>query len=155
MMKQPAKSLKTEDTFKKKHRRGSSVESFPTQVSSNKTNGHLLQRKADCACGGGCPTCQTKHSNLPISQPTDASEIEADRVADKVMRTAENQSSINHSQAKPLSENLAPIARTKSVGEASAGSELGEIASSGSGGKMDDATENFMQNRFGMDFSNT
>ena len=44
-----------------------------------------LQRKAICACGGGCPACQAK-SNLNISQPNDPAEIEADQIADKVMR---------------------------------------------------------------------
>ncbi|GEM_PF-4177104 len=42
-------------------------------------------RKASCACGGGCPACQAK-SNLNISQPNDPAEIEADRMAERVMR---------------------------------------------------------------------
>lgn len=42
-------------------------------------------RKASCSCGGGCPACQAK-SNLNISQPNDPAEIEADAIADKVMR---------------------------------------------------------------------
>jgi hypothetical protein len=52
-------------------------------VDSNSVSSLLLQRKADCACGGGCPNCQTK-SNLPISHPSDASEIEADRIASQI-----------------------------------------------------------------------
>jgi hypothetical protein len=43
-------------------------------------------RKAACSCGGGCPSCQSGASSLKISQPTDAAEIEADQVADRVMR---------------------------------------------------------------------
>ena len=46
----------------------------------------IIHRKASCACGGGCPSCQSKSSHLKISQPTDAAEIEADRIADQVMR---------------------------------------------------------------------
>ena len=45
-----------------------------------------IQRKASCACGGGCPSCESKGSDLKVSQPNDTAEIEADRVADKVMR---------------------------------------------------------------------
>jgi hypothetical protein len=44
-----------------------------------------ISRKAACACGGGCPACQAK-LNLNISQPNDPAEIEADAIADKVMR---------------------------------------------------------------------
>ncbi len=46
-----------------------------------------IQRKAACACGGGCPSCQ--ESKLQVSSPGDAYEQEADRVAGEVMRMAE------------------------------------------------------------------
>lgn len=45
-----------------------------------------IQRAASCPCGGGCPACQAKSSDLTISQPTDPAEIEADQIADRVMR---------------------------------------------------------------------
>ena len=45
-----------------------------------------IQRKAACACGGGCPGCQTKSLSLPVSRPDDAAEVEADRAADLIMR---------------------------------------------------------------------
>ena len=45
-----------------------------------------LYRKSSCACGGGCPSCQSNSSGLKISQPSDAAEIEADQIADRVMR---------------------------------------------------------------------
>lgn len=45
--------------------------------------GVFLMRKASCACGGGCPSCS---SGLKVSSPGDAAEIEADRIADSVMR---------------------------------------------------------------------
>ncbi len=45
------------------------------------------ERKASCPCGGGCPACQAKSGGLKISQPSDAAEVEADRIADDVMRT--------------------------------------------------------------------
>jgi hypothetical protein len=43
-------------------------------------------RKAACACGGGCPSCQSGAGSLKISRPNDAAEIEADAIADRVMR---------------------------------------------------------------------
>lgn len=69
------------------------TENFP----SNTKNHHLnfpirqeIQRKASCACGG-CPNCQAKSSNLPVSHPHDESEIEADEIADRVMRMPSDQ----------------------------------------------------------------
>lgn len=47
---------------------------------------NFIHRKTSCACGGGCPSCQAKSSDLKVSQPNDAAEIEADQIADKVMR---------------------------------------------------------------------
>ncbi len=50
--------------------------------------GSLLQRKASCACGGGCPRCsghRTLQRELRISTPGDALEREADRVAEAVV----------------------------------------------------------------------
>ncbi len=51
----------------------------------------LAQRKAACACGGGCPSCEQKErtqlqAKLQVSHVGDASEREADWVAEQVMR---------------------------------------------------------------------
>ena len=46
-----------------------------------------IQRKAECACGGGCPRCSAH--GLPMSQPGDALEREADRKADHVLRNVD------------------------------------------------------------------
>jgi hypothetical protein len=51
-----------------------------------------IQRKAACACGGGCPRCESEsdgqqlQAKLAISSPSDQFEQEADRIADHVMR---------------------------------------------------------------------
>ena len=45
----------------------------------------VLQRTSSCACGGGCPRCQTG-SNLKISAPDDRYERKADRIVDHVVR---------------------------------------------------------------------
>jgi len=47
-------------------------------------------RKASCACGGGCPGCQAKSKGPRVSQPNDASEIEADQIAARVLRMPED-----------------------------------------------------------------
>lgn len=60
-----------------------STQRFPQTVSVNEGT---IQRKAECACGGGCPACQTKSSDLKVSQPNAHAEIEADHIADRVMR---------------------------------------------------------------------
>lgn len=52
------------------------------------TTSPVVHRAPACACGGGCPRCQAK-SNLPVSQPNDPAEREADRLAETVMRMSE------------------------------------------------------------------
>lgn len=67
---------------------------FPQTVSANEGT---IQRKAECACGGGCPRCQLSHAlqpKLAVSTPGDMYEQEADRVAEQVMRMPEPHSEI-------------------------------------------------------------
>ena len=48
----------------------------------------FVQRKAHCACGGGCPRCAGEHRvepKLAINTPGDLFEREADRIADAVI----------------------------------------------------------------------
>jgi hypothetical protein len=51
-----------------------------------------IQRKAACACGGGCPRCVSEsdgeqvQAKFAISSPSDHFEQEANRIADQVMR---------------------------------------------------------------------
>lgn len=46
----------------------------------------ILFRSASCACGGGCQACQAKSNDLKVSQSNDPAEVEADAIADKVIR---------------------------------------------------------------------
>lgn len=124
-------------------------------------NGHPIQRKASCACGGGCPGCQAKSSNLPVSQPNDASEIEADQIAGKVMRMpAEEILLANRRAAKTNYEqgkDNEKIRRKKNQikknpGSSAALSVVGNILNS-SGQSLEDGTKNFFESRFKHDFS--
>lgn len=77
-----SQQLKNED-----HRAGCGAESvsFDESRLRSMADGVTIRRQAACACGGGCPSCQSK-SYLNISQPSDPAEVEADQIADKVMR---------------------------------------------------------------------
>lgn len=63
----------------------------------------LLKRKSSCACGGGCPGCQAK-SALNVSRPNDPAEIEADAIADRVMRMSESGGATTVGAASALAE---------------------------------------------------
>jgi hypothetical protein len=95
---------------------------------STQVSGLRLYRKASCACGGGCPSCQAKPAGVSVSQPHDADEREADRMADKVMR-------------KPAAQ-----AQASSKPPASSPGHS-------SGNSLDAGTRGFMESRFGHDFS--
>src|SRR6185436_18357397 len=79
--------LQTQKWDKQPDRRTSKV-SAEEQIGATPSMGGMpvLFRKSSCSCGGGCPSCQAKSGNLQISQPHDAAEIEADAIADRVMR---------------------------------------------------------------------
>lgn len=71
-------------------------ENAPLEFSPMQMEQGMVALKSSCSCGGGCPTCQAKSSNpssnLKISQPNDPTEIEADHIAEKVMRVPADQS---------------------------------------------------------------
>lgn len=98
-------------------------------ASGNNNNAALL-RKASCACGGGCSACQAKSSNLKVSQPNDAAEIEADQIADQVMRK------LAHPVSQPLDQNIGGVHEiqrkasgiTPPAGERNSESKENEIA---------------------------
>jgi hypothetical protein len=111
-----------------------------------------VMRKSSCACGGGCPTCQS-NSGLKVSSPNDSAELEADRIADTVMRKSDDdshgaaQSHVHVDQAS-----IFPKREFSTPGHA-VGGEIGErIASSrGKGAALDTGTRGFMESRFATD----
>lgn len=93
-----------------------------------------LQRKASCACGGGCPRCQEHQviqPKLAISTPGDIYEQEADRQAEQVMRQP---AFASHDQAVNESTTVSEMPD-------SSGQPLGLAARAG------------MESSFGQDFS--
>lgn len=70
-----------------------------------------LQPKAACPCGGACPTCQAKSQALKVSQPNDPAEIEADQIADRVMRM-----SVKDASPTPHSSNTSGTVHRKCDG---------------------------------------
>lgn len=111
---------------------------------------HLLQRKeGQCACGGGCPRCMNPavlQPKLAISTPGDPFELEADRVAEQVMRMAEPQV-----QRQALT--ITPLVQCQA--EDGAGIDAQPIVNdvfSSPGQPLEAATRTLMEPRFGHDF---
>ena len=127
-----------------------------------------IYRKSSCACGGGCPACQAKSSNLKVSQPNDSAEIEADQIADQVMRmplgVREGKPIANiggspstiHRKCAGCEDEERPIHRKPlpSGGGISTQSPAHVQHAIGSGGRpLDRDTRTFFEPRFGYDLS--
>lgn len=138
-------------------------------------NGIRIDRKASCACGGGCPSCSSHSDDLRVSQPNDPAEIEADRTADRIMRMPAGsigsgshhaaETSERHEPASAViqrkcdacdQEDEEPQIHRKAVpdtnGEslAHAGTHVRDAISSGSR-PLDRTTRSFFEPRFGFD----
>ncbi|MFN0140301.1 MAG: DUF4157 domain-containing protein [Pyrinomonadaceae bacterium] len=127
-----------------------------------------ILRKASCACGGGCPTCQAKSSDLKISQPNDPAEIEADQIADRVMRMSiddakpqsnvPNSSNAIHRKCSACEQDDDEmVVRRKALPSAGSAASHGSDHVRdviGSGGRaLDFETRGFFESRFGYDLS--
>ena len=89
---------------------------------------------------------------LTVNQPGDRYEQEADRVADAVMRMKDGDAPVL--QRMPLTPVLA-VQRQSSSGEGAGAAPpiVSEVLSSGGGQPLDAGTQQFMESRFGRDFS--
>jgi hypothetical protein len=123
-----------------------------------------IHRKASCACGGECPNCQAKSSNIRVSDPNDSAEIEADRVADTVMRMPagkpappENRSiasGVIHREFEGSNEEEETVQRKPLAGSNGipAQSPAHVHDAVGSGGRpLDQQTRGFFESRMGYD----
>ena len=119
----------------------------------------LVQRKAGCACGGECESCQASHSHsrLAVSSPGDQYEVEADRVANQVM----NMQAPHGILGGPVSQVQRKCStcedEEKSVMRTAAGSApmtaSPNVVPSGGGQSLPSDALNFFGSRFGYDFS--
>src|ERR1041384_255229 len=98
------------------YKTGSDV--WERQTVSHTAGTSRIHRKGSCACGGGCPSCQAKSRDLRVSQPNDPAEIEADQIADQVMRMpAGNSNPVAQSSNSPAAIHRKRDACQKEEGE--------------------------------------
>jgi len=106
----------------------------------------LIQRKAACSCGGTCPSCAAT-ANLPVSQPGEAMEHEADRVASQVMQ--------GRAVARPTPAGAPTLSRAadgdRSPGSASSAAPALGLSSGGQA--LAAETRAFMEPRLGQDLA--
>ena len=124
----------------------------------------IIQRKASCACGGGCSRCQAK-ANLTMSPVTDPAELEADAIADKVMRmpvhgvqpapNTSNEFQTIYRQCDACREQNKQASQRKALPSNKGTSEQGSVhvqrAINSGGHPLNHQTRRFFEPRFGMD----
>lgn len=125
----------------------------------------MLQRKPHCACGGGCPRCQTQaamQSNFTISAPDDQYEQEADHITEQVMRMPDTE--LQTSPAAPTIQRKCAGCEEEKLqakpAQSPAQNKADETVSSivhevlrSPGQPLDPTTRAFFEPRFGYDFS--
>ncbi|HKQ30039.1 MAG TPA: DUF4157 domain-containing protein, partial [Burkholderiales bacterium] len=102
-----------------------------------------------CACGGGCPRCQSAgvQTKLAVSQPGDPYEREADRIAQAI---------VSGSSAAPSRASAARTAQRKTragTTRAASGVSDGAARELGSGRPLDAASRSYFEPRLGHDLS--
>lgn len=160
----------TQSKERAKPRNSDSGTTIDAPQSSTFDNDNILLRKASCACGGGCPTCQAK-SNLNISHPSDPAELEADAIADRVMRMPDpgsgaREAQISSSGTHPRTVHRKcsscetdedkiihrkPLASSRTVASPSPTHVQNAISSGGQ--PLDRSTRSFFEPRLGYDLS--
>ena len=119
---------------------------------------NVIHRKAQCACGGGCPSCAEESAHprlqtkLSISTPGDVHEQEADRMADQVMRMTESQA--DQGALLPSRDSSSTLSRKSAAGESRAENDLAHSdLAPGVGQPLPESERAFFEPRFGRDFS--
>lgn len=111
----------------------------------------FLLPKTSCACGGGCPSCRESAGDLRMSAPNDLVEIEADRVADSVMR-GNGAGRAPHTAGGPAIHAKHDTAVSGATGVPEEVSR--QINSSrGNGRSLEASTQTLMESRFATDLS--
>jgi len=115
----------------------------------------LAVQRASCTCGGGCPRCRENHplqAKLEVSQPGDALEQEADRVAEQVLRMPQPDLPDNPDAHESTGLRLSRYASSSAESSPEVPSIVHDVVRS-PGEPLDRATSAFMEPRFGHDFS--
>jgi hypothetical protein len=115
----------------------------------------FIQTKPVCPCGGGCPRCNIQ-AKLKVSQPGDIYEQEADKIADQVMRMPSDQISRKCSGCEMKDDEEMKIHRkSDDIGGLEASDDIASDINSikGGGSPLDIITRDFMESKFGFDFS--
>ena len=135
------------------------------QISPHPLSGSALQAKSACACGGGCPRCQSTlpiQTKLAVSEPGDMYEQEADRIAEQVMRmpaptlqrSCASCTEGGSTCPKCAAEKSGLVQRKAERDSDRSGSVAdGFLHDLGLGQPLDSATRTGMESRFGSDFS--
>src|SRR6266404_1951570 len=131
------------------------------KYSNPQSNQLWLQRKASCACGGGCPRCEeethleTIQSKLKVSTQGDEYEQEADRVAEQVMRMPDSHPKTGAAlAARDSSQTLQRKQASLDGAPRMASAEGSEGLMPGSGQPLPESKRTFFEPRFGHDLSN-
>jgi len=96
------------------------------------------------------------HPKLKVSHPDDPYEIEADRVADQIMRMSNPDSQIHRKCSScnmKADEELKIHRKSQSSSELEASNETANKINTSQGRPLDEPTKSFMEPRFGYDFS--
>jgi hypothetical protein len=146
-----SRAIRASDADSRKRQPRNYIESSRAHFATGSSTTLSIQRKASCVCGGGCPACQSKN-NLNISQPTDAAEIEADAVADRVLRMPAVADA--PAMSRTNSEETRQLKPLSTVGGVSSHNpdHVNRVVSSG-GQPLDSATRGFFEPRLGHDLS--
>jgi hypothetical protein len=130
----------------------------PSIQPTSALDGPVIQRQANCACGGDCPRCAderhagTIQTKLTISTPGDRYEQEADRVAEQVMRIPASSHELGAEMTESVGSNLSRSSPQESSRSQDVSPLVNEVLSS-TGQPLDQATRSFMQSQFGRDFT--
>jgi hypothetical protein len=135
-----------------------------SEARDKKTSVQTSLQSTGCACGGSCPRCQAKTNKPNFSQSHDPAEVQADQIADKVMRMpAQETMSASHSKPsgqpirrkfdnnKDATETIRrkPLASTGGTPTQTPAHVKNAISSGGS--PLDQTTRSFFEARFNRD----
>ncbi len=118
----------------------------------------IIYRKASCACGGGCPACLAGSNNPNVSQPGDQAEVEADRVADEIMRIPTSSLKDERKMAARVAAGESAMSLHRKALPSAANATYNAVnhvqkAVQSGGRPLDERTRQFFEPRIGYDLS--